>query len=129
MEAVNAYLKSGVALPTNASVWNSTARGYPDIAALGYNAVIIDNGQAGLVSGTSLSTPIIAGIFSYLAAEFKNKTGTQLGFLSPLLYTAHHHHPDVFHDITIGDNCYTTPCNGTGFLAYKGWESASFHTS
>jgi len=123
-KAVDQYFTSGVALP-NSSYYNATGRGYPDIAAIGTNGYIVYGGDT-LVGGTSMSTPIIAATFSLLQAEYSALTGKQLGFLNPLLYQAAAEAPEVFHDITIGDNCRTAACKNPdgvdGFLAYKGWD-------
>lgn len=80
-----------------------------------------------------MSTPIIAAIFALIQAEYSALTGgKQLGFLNPLLYQAQREAPEVYTDITVGDNCRTSACknpNGVdGFLTAKGWVSRT-HTS
>jgi len=123
--AVNAYFNSGVKLPPD-GVYNRTGRGFPDVAAIGYNGYIIDGGNEGLVSGTSMSTPIVAATFALLQADYKQHTGHTLGFLNQILYRGVVSNPTIFTDITIGDNCRTTACTNTdgldGFLTAKGWD-------
>lgn len=119
---VQAYLNSGVKLPDN-SVYNATSRGCPDVSAIGTNGYIYTGGDQ-LVGGTSMSTPIIAAIVALLQADYMAITNKPLGFLNPLIYEAAASNPEVFTDITVGDNCQTAKCAGTqdGFLAYKGWD-------
>ena len=125
-QAIAGYFSSGVSLP-NATVYNAAGRGFPDISAIGYNGYIIDGGEAGLVSGTSMSTPIVAAIVALAAADYARITNSTLGFLNPLLYAAVAGGEDVVTDITIGDNCETAGCNTRegqqdGFLCADGWD-------
>merc|ERR1712093_78136 len=103
--AVQGYLSSGVALPPS-TYFNSSNRGYPDVAALGNNfAVYLDSyGGWTTVGGTSASSPTFAGISSYLNSLSYNKTGKPLGFLNPLLYKMAADQPSAFTDIVSGDN-------------------------
>jgi len=123
--AVNGYLNSGIPLP-NSTVYNATGRGYPDISAIGYNGFVIDQGQPDLVSGTSMSTPIVAAIFGLILADYQQRTGNTLGFLNPALYKGIQSNPGIFYDITVGDNCASAGCKGAGgmdgFLCTKGWD-------
>jgi len=123
-DAVQAYLNSGVKLPPS-SVYNKNGRGYPDVSAFGTNGYIYYNGPS-FVGGTSMSTPIVAAIFGLLQAEYSSLTkGKQLGFLNYLLYQAATEAPQVYNDITVGDNCATAKCGGQeldGFLTNKGWD-------
>lgn len=122
---VQAYFNSGVELPP-ASYWNRDGRGEPDVAAIGHNGLMVVNGQAGPVGGTSLSSPIFAAIASLLNEIAVTKTGNSLGFLNPLLYTMYAADPTTFTDITVGDNiCPEYGCEGgncKGYLAAKGWD-------
>merc|ERR1711862_696973 len=76
-DAVSAYLSSGVALPPS-TYFNSSNRGYPDVAAAGNNfAVYLDlYGGWTTVGGTSASSPTFAAIASYLNSVSVNKTGS-----------------------------------------------------
>jgi len=124
--AVDAYLKSGVALPP-AGYYNTTSRGYPDVAAFGSAIVIIFNGGVQGVGGTSCSSPIFAGYASLLNDAAIQQDGKPLGFLNPLLYKAAAEQPSVFNDVTVGDNkCTENGCglfgSCKGFEAAKGWD-------
>ena len=123
-DAIAAYLSSGVALPSNASWYNATSRGLPDVTAVGYGGFVVDGGRYSLVGGTSMSTPIWAGLWSLVNADYQAITNTTLGFINPLLYKAQAQGAGLLRDITRGDNCQTPKCVGQqdGFLASKGWD-------
>lgn len=89
-----------------------SGRGVPDVAMNAQNPVsIIVGGGAALVSGTSVGTPIWAGI----AAIADQKLGAHLGFLNPSLYriAAGANRTANFHDIVQGSN---------GYAAGPGWD-------
>jgi len=122
--AVAAYLSSGVALPP-ASYFNSTGRGFPDLAAVGHNVITAVSDQLEPVGGTSAATPINAAIIALLNQAVIAKTGKPLGFLNPFLYQAFAADPSLFNDITVGDNkCTEDGCASScqGFLCTKGWD-------
>ena len=81
--AVEGYFNSNVTLPDQ-TLWNRTGRGSPDVSAIGMDGYIIDNGQADLVSGASMSTPIFAAIIALVQADYQRMTNLTLGFLNPL---------------------------------------------
>jgi len=124
--AVEGYLKSGVALPPS-SYFNSSNRGYPDVAALGNNfAVYLDMyGGWTTVGGTSASSPTFAAIAGYLNSLSVNKTGKPLGFMNPLLYKMASDQPSAFTDIVSGDNkCTEDGCFSSckGYECTTGWD-------
>lgn len=123
-DVVSAYLKSGVALPLNSSWYNATTRGLPDVTAIGYAGFMVSARRYISVGGTSMSTPIWAGIWSLVNADYMAITNTTLGFINPLLYKAQAQGKGLLRDITLGDNCQTRKCTGSqdGFLASKGWD-------
>jgi PKD repeat protein len=102
------WWQSGEGFPTDAP-----GRGVPDVSAIATPGVVIyyNSGPAG-VGGTSLATPIWAGI----AALADQAAGTSLGLLNPTLYNILRDPSEYaadFHDITEGNN---------GYLAGKGWD-------
>jgi len=122
--AVNAYLNSGVALPPS-SFFNASGRGFPDIAAIGHNFLIIAGGSTQPVGGTSVSAPVVAALVGMLNQISVAKTGKTLGFISPLLYKMAAKDKTIFHDITVGDNkCTESGCSSScqGFNAAPGWD-------
>ncbi|KAH9179029.1 subtilisin-like protein [Lactarius sanguifluus] len=97
-------------------LYNASSRGIPDIAAQAVGARIIFNGKRKRASGTSLATPIVAGIISLLN-DWLISTGRQpLGFLNPWLYGRGSR---GLTDITEGSN---PGCNMGGFSAIVGWD-------
>uniref|UniRef100_A0A7S0LM24 Peptidase S53 domain-containing protein n=1 Tax=Coccolithus braarudii TaxID=221442 RepID=A0A7S0LM24_9EUKA len=125
-EAVSSYLSSGVTLPPS-SYYNSTGRGYPDVAAFGSNVQIYAQGSIQGVGGTSCSAPIFGGVVGLLNDISLSKSGKPLGFLNPLLYKMHSDKPGAFTDVTIGDNhCTEEGCgfggSCKGFKCAAGWD-------
>ncbi|GAB7358725.1 hypothetical protein MBLNU230_g3954t1 [Neophaeotheca triangularis] len=68
-------------------LYNPSGRGFPDVAAQGYNFHVIDNGEEILVGGTSASSPVFAGIIALLNGERAKKGMSGLGFLNPWIYS------------------------------------------
>ncbi len=84
---------------------NKTFFAYPIVAALGTPMTIVLNGTVTPgISGTSVSAPIVAGIFTLVNAELSRRGKALLGFVNPLLFNASAASPDIFNDITSGDN-------------------------
>lgn len=111
---VNAYLtKLG---NTNSGKFNRSGRAFPDMAAMGNNVEIVVDQQAGLVGGTSCSSPIFASIISLINDRLAAAGKPSLGFLNPFLYGAA---ASTFTDITTGNN---PGCNTNGFPAEVGWD-------
>lgn len=118
-KAVTDYFKSGVTLPSQ-QYWNSTNRGYPDVAAVGAEVLIIKNGRSEKVGGTSASTPIWGGLITLLNNDRLNSGKSPLGFVNPLLYKMWQDQPNTFIDITVGTN--GGGCSNLAFQATKGWD-------
>ncbi|KAH7092125.1 peptidase S8/S53 domain-containing protein [Paraphoma chrysanthemicola] len=113
-EAVSNYL-SKYAPKYGESVFNSSGRAYPDVAALGLNLATVYLGETYGIGGTSASAPIFASIINLLNEERLEQGKGPLGFLNPTIYK----HPEVFNDITVGGN---PGCGTQGFPAAKGWD-------
>jgi len=116
--AVNAYLNSKVAFPPR-KYWDRNGRGIPDVSAVGVDYAVFTQGHKQGVSGTSASTPAVAGIFGLLNDQRLAKGMPPLGFVNPFIYA----NPHAFRDIKLGYN------NGggikllkKGFYATAGWD-------
>ncbi|TFK52035.1 subtilisin-like protein [Heliocybe sulcata] len=97
-------------------LYNSSGRGFPDVAAQGRNFQIVVDGSTGGVSGTSASSPTFAGIIALLN-DYRIASGkAPLGFLNPWLYSTG---VNGLNDITSGSN---PGCNTNGFDATTGWD-------
>jgi kumamolisin len=96
-------------------------RALPDISAnadpaVGYKVYV--DGQSLVIGGTSMSTPLIAG----LIALINQGAGYNVGFINPLLYSKIGP-SGAFHDITVGDNITTS--TKLGYKALPGWDAAT----
>lgn len=86
-QAVNAYLKSGVTLPSRSYGWNPANRGFPDIGAIGENVCVIDPGTpCEPIGGTSASCPLIASLITLLNQDRLNAGKSPLGYVNQVIY-------------------------------------------
>ncbi|KAJ8592808.1 subtilisin-like protein [Rhizopogon salebrosus TDB-379] len=113
--AVSEYLVK-LASGTYEGLYNSSGRAYPDVAALGYDYVVVYQGNTIHVGGTSCSSPTFAAIVSMLNDARINDRKAPLGFLNPFLYAIGY---TALNDITEGNN---PGCGTEGFNATKGWD-------
>ncbi|KAH8988440.1 subtilisin-like protein [Lactarius hatsudake] len=97
-------------------MYNPTGRGVPDIAAQALKFPIILDGNVHIVSGTSGSAPVVAGIISLLNDYLISQGRSPLGFLNLWLYGGG---LSGLNDITSGSN---PGCNTDGFPAIVGWD-------
>ncbi|KAI5892804.1 subtilisin-like protein [Schizophyllum commune H4-8] len=100
---------------TNAGLFNTTGRAFPDVAAQGEKIVIVNGGQGYYIGGTSASCPIVASNIALINDRLAAKGLPPLGFLNPWLYS----NPQMFTDITSGSN---PGCGTNGFPALSGWD-------
>jgi hypothetical protein len=129
-DAVSAYMALDTQDRPPTKLFNSSARGVPDVAALSSWVDCWCAGHAFEGGGTSASSPTFAGVVALLN-DLRLKDGKPpLGFLNPFLYQ----HADAFHDMQAGDTCgnWTKGCNcssapgwGRGFPGVKGWDPSS----
>ncbi|KAK4163776.1 peptidase S8/S53 domain-containing protein [Cladorrhinum sp. PSN259] len=119
--AVESYLaKIG---DTYAPFFDRGGRGFPDVAAQGSSFAVIDKGSRAMLSGTSASSPVVAGIIALLNAARRSQGQKPLGFLNPWLYA----NPNVFTDITAGSStgCRSRPefnRQAAAWNATAGWD-------
>jgi subtilase family serine protease len=125
-DVVNAYLKSGVTLPTGQ--FNPAMRAFPDVSANGHNYLINMVSQGGFiqVDGTSASSPVFGAIVALLNSYLLDHGKNPIGFANPLLYKMYAADKTTYTDITTGNNYCTEQCCGTvGFVATKGWDAVT----
>lgn len=101
---------------TNAGLFNTSGRGFPDISAQSVNFFTWISGQLFFVLGTSASTPTWASVIALLNDARLNAGKPALGFINPLLYAQG---APALNDITIGSN---PGCGKQGFPALAGWD-------
>jgi subtilase family serine protease len=113
----------GSGQPTNTG---QLCRGVPDVAALSGDAIsngytIVSDGQDAGGSGTSLSSPLWAGMWADVVSTAPNLT-SGYGFANQAIYAIGRdpaRYPQAFHDITVGANGLNTA--GTGYDYVTGW--------
>ena len=99
--------------------FNSTGRGYPDVAVRADDYIIVSNGKWKPVSGTSASNPAFASIITLINSERMHTGKGPVGFINPVLYS----NPDMLNDLVTGAN------QGCGvdqaFRATRGWDAVT----
>ncbi|KAL7905061.1 peptidase S8/S53 domain-containing protein [Trichoderma velutinum] len=120
------YNTSGGVIPTTGGIYNKAGRGYPDVSAVGDNGVVVNDEQQVLEGGTSMATPLFAGILTRINEERIAASKSPIGFANPALYA----NPSMFNDITVGNQAKGGPngdsgasaCGNKGFSAVAGWD-------
>ena len=101
---------------TNAGLFNTSGRGYPDVSAQGVGYQVTIAGQVTPVDGTSASTPLFASVVSLLNDRLIAAGQSPMGFMNPFLYAGGQ---VALNDITSGSN---PGCGTDGFPAADGWD-------
>jgi tripeptidyl-peptidase-1 len=121
--AISEYFAA--ASPAPVEGYAKGGRGYPDVAMAGHNYEVVIGGQLYGVSGTSASSPVVAGMASLVNAKLKSNGASSIGFINPTLYKAG---SSSFNSITQGNNKCTAStqagdtCCSQGFTAIAGWD-------
>jgi len=68
-------------------LYNPAGRGFPDVAAQGVRYHVFDSGNDSLISGTSASSPMFAGLVSLLNSARLQAGQPPMGFLNPWIYS------------------------------------------
>ncbi|KAM0231221.1 hypothetical protein ACHAPO_008599 [Fusarium lateritium] len=125
MNAQPAYQRKAVAnyLAANnphypKGTYNISGRAFPDVALLGANVTLVEDGKTTISGGTSAAAPMFAAMINRINDERLLAGKKPIGFLNQILYQ----HPEVFTDITQGSN---PGCGTAGFKAAKGWDPVS----
>ena len=116
--AVSSYLNELGS--TNAGLYNSTGRAFPDISAQSVNFWTRIAGTWYWVLGTSASTPTFATVVALLNDRRLAAGKPSLGFINPLLYSQG---ASSLNDITTGSN---PGCGKQGFPALEGWDPVRY---
>lgn len=134
---VSTYLSTTVG--TNFSgLFNTTGRGFPDVATQAVNFRIIDAGRDSAVQGTSAAAPTFNGMVALLNTARIQAGLPTMGFMNPFLYSANVSANAAMNDITTGTS---TGCNGlarfqgqpngspvvqnAGWAAAVGWDAVT----
>ncbi|KAJ7267122.1 family S53 protease-like protein [Mycena rebaudengoi] len=100
-----------------AGLYNTTGRGFPDVAAQAEVVEIAWKGSFWLIGGTSAACPIFASIISLVNDQLLAAGKPVLGFLNPFLYSAAGR--AAFVDVVSGTN---PGCDTEGFSSKAGWD-------
>ncbi|KAJ7620281.1 subtilisin-like protein [Roridomyces roridus] len=101
-------------------VFNTSGRGYPDVALQANNYAFVSQGIHNKVGGTSLATPTFASIIALINDRLLCAGEQRLGFLNPWLYQ----HKSAFTDITEGHNSgFVCPASSVAFDGTEGWDA------
>jgi len=138
--AVSGYF--GHLATSPAAGFDTSGRGYPDVAVAGHSYEVIIGGKVQSVDGTSCSSPAFAAMISLINAKRKTEGKMPLGFLNHMLYATST--AAAFNDITTGNNRCTAngqtrewsksgrnfgilppTCCCEGFDAAEGWDPVS----
>ncbi|KAK1240117.1 hypothetical protein MKX08_007559 [Trichoderma sp. CBMAI-0020] len=97
--------------------FNDQGRGFPDVAALGWNVLTVygPGSEKEAQGGTSASTPIVAALINRINDERLSVGRSTVGFVNPVLYE----NPQIFNDVTKGN---TSICDSVAFEAAEGWD-------
>lgn len=101
-------------------LYNPNGRAYPDLSAQSLDFIIVVGGKYVLISGTSASTPLTAGILGLINDKRLTEGKPTLGFINPALYKGAGE--KGLKDITVGSN---NGCETDGFPATEGWDAAT----
>jgi tripeptidyl-peptidase-1 len=94
----------------------------------GFNYEVVIGGSTYLVSGTSASSPVVAGMATLVNSRLAEQGKPPIGFINPTVYA---NSAGVFNDIVTGDNKCTAAgpdgatCCSEGFNAVEGWDAAT----
>merc|ERR550539_1787270 len=118
----NYFASESIEFPSE-SRYVSTGRAYPDLSAQSVDYVIAYDAAFYLVSGTSASSPTVAGMISMINYARIKAGKSSLGFLNPTLYSLYDSEPDMyFNDVTEGYNIGCEVDENVGFYAAQGWD-------
>eukprot|EP01012_Entosiphon_sulcatum_P009814 TRINITY_DN15630_c1_g1_i3.p1 TRINITY_DN15630_c1_g1~~TRINITY_DN15630_c1_g1_i3.p1 ORF type:complete len:563 (-),score=66.27 TRINITY_DN15630_c1_g1_i3:1867-3555(-) len=127
--AVASYLNKTTLLPP-VDLYNPDGRAFPDVSVEGQYIELILNGTRLTLSGTSTSTPLLAGIISLLNAVRFSKSLPAVGFLNPLLYKLKTDVPGAFIDTCVDWESYQD-CQSVvrGTCKFANWTGGWYATS
>jgi uncharacterized repeat protein (TIGR03803 family) len=113
--------QQGVSTITNQG--SSSMRNIPDVAAVADNIwLVANNGEQGVIDGTSASAPLWAGLAALANQQAALRNQPPVGFINPALYSIgkSSSYLSSFHDITTGNN--TNDVSNNKFLAVAGYD-------
>merc|ERR1712176_1598004 len=117
--AIEAYFSNPTIRYPEASLYNNTGAGFPDVAAQATDYTVVFDGKAYQSwGGTSAAAPTFTAIIGLVNAARLAAGKRSLGYLNPLIYKVLGP-GGAFNDITSGSN---PGCGTSGFHAAPGWD-------
>ena len=114
--------QQGVDMSSNQG--STTMRNLPDVACLADTMIwlVANNGEQGIVGGTSAAAPLWAGFAALVNQQAAANNQPAIGFVNPAIYAigASSNAASAFHDITTGNNTNATSQNK--FFAVSGYD-------
>src|SRR5947208_779380 len=114
--------QQGVSMSANQG--STTTRNLPDVACLADVVIwlIANNGEQGIVGGTSVSAPLWAGFTALVNQQAAVNGQPPVGFINPAIYAIGQgaSYTSAFHDITTGNN--TNDASPDKFFAVSGYD-------
>jgi len=123
-DAVSSYFDQDIDFP-DSERYETGMRGFPDISAQSVDYIIAVGGDWYLVSGTSASCPVVAGMISMINMERVKSGKETLGFLNPAIYSLYdgqNDYNELFNDITEGYNEGCRMDDDIGWTTAEGWD-------
>jgi len=124
-DAVNNYFSQDISYPKKKQ-YSNYGRGLPDISAQSVEYIIAYDDAFYTVSGTSCSSPTVAGMFAMVNVKREDNNKKKLGFLNPALYAMYGAQGDnyniYFNDVTSGYNLGCSDDDDIAFYAGEGWD-------
>lgn len=116
----------GASAVFNAPAWQlSTRRTVPDLSAVADPSapcIMAYQGQWVTIGGTSLATPVVAGLLTRINHARRLAQFLPLGYIAPVLYDLQKRGTSLCRDITVGNNT----CNAvTGYAAQTGYDQVT----
>ena len=95
------FVNAAAAGQTPASGYNAAGRAFPDVSLAGSTYAVYIGGLLRLVSGTSASAPVMAGMLSNINAARIAAGKGPVGWANPAMYA---NSAQIMNDITSGNN-------------------------
>jgi hypothetical protein len=112
--------QQGISMTANQG--STTMRNVPDVSMVADNVWFYYGGEGSAVGGTSVASPLWAGLTALVNQQAATNGHASLGFANPALYAIGKgaSYASCFHDITTGNN--TTPSSPHEFYAVAGYD-------
>jgi len=122
--AYDNYFNQDIQYP-KASRYTANMRGLPDISAQSVAYIVAVDGSFWSVSGTSCSSPAVAGMISMMNVARAEEGKAALGFLNPALYAVYDSQDNFnqyFNDVAMGYNEGCSVDSNVAWYAASGWD-------